>query len=257
MITVILLTGIPFRSHPNLEVFRILPGDLLSELKLISPPAQMDRIGIRLHGSHPNLNLGIRPIITHHRHGHGVGVPLVQIARQLHILHIGILALACVIEHGQQFHLPGCERRRGVCKFASGLPPVGEYDQTPGALRRDHGKRPGNGILKIRGRLVRQRHNPGKVIFSRQKLLHQGIFTEGDDTVLVPPGHILQRILYILFHGPQILLIAVGNIHKKNGGVHPAAPAYGHTRQRQQHHSRTHQAHCQIKLTAAARLPHI
>ena len=169
----------------------MLPHNFLAELEAVGPTVQMDGISLLLRAASPDLNLGLRLIIAHHRHSHGISVSLIQVAGQFHLFHIGVLSLLHLVKQSQQFHLPGHESRRRVCQIAPGLPAVGEQNQPPGPFRRDHGQRPGYSLLKIGGRLVRQRHNLCEMLFPGKKLLHHRIFSKGDNAILIFPGHLL------------------------------------------------------------------
>ena len=101
MIAVIFRHGIPGSGHTDFKILDIFPGHGLLEAELVGAAAQMNVIALLLHGTHPNLDLGIRLIIALHSHRHGVQIPLIQVAGQFHTFQIGVLSLLCLIDARQ------------------------------------------------------------------------------------------------------------------------------------------------------------
>ena len=257
MITVVLPAGIPGGSHPDLKTLHIRPCHLLLKAELIASSVQMDIIGTRLSPARQNLNPGIRLIVAHHRHRHGIQIALIQISRQFHILHVDILPFFRLIDIGEKLHLPRKQRRRHAPEIPLRLLPVRQDDYPSGSLRRNHGKRPRKGILKICGSLIRHRHHLCKMILPCQKLLHKRILPESHNTILIVLRHPAKRRFQIMLHSGKVLLVAVRYIQQKNSRIDSVPPVYGHAEQRQQKNTHTGGAHDQIKSAPIPHLPHI
>ena len=201
------------------------------------------------------MSIGV--IIADHRHSHGIGIPLIEVAGKLHIFHISVLSLLRLIDESQKLCLCGCKSGSRVGQIPLGLPAIGKHHQSSGSFPGKHRQRPGDGVLKIGGCLVRQGHDSGKVILLCEKLLYHGVFAKGHNAVLILFRHFSNRLIQVIFHGGQILTVAVGNIHQKNGGIQITAPGNPHSCQRQEKHNDNRRTHCQIKPVTLSHLFYI